>query len=87
MSVYLRHLPIELFLANNNKEVRARMYFAKSKQIASLRSVCGQAQLGPDPSGSFRTAGGQLYWRSTGLLVPGSGESTKQSNVITKEWC
>merc|ERR1712224_1072858 len=39
-----RHLPIELFLANNNKEVIARMYFAKSKQIASLRSVCSHIQ-------------------------------------------
>merc|ERR1712224_995968 len=39
-----KHLPIELFLANHDKEVRARMYFAKSKQIAALRSVCSHIQ-------------------------------------------
>merc|ERR1712224_205750 len=35
-----KHLPIELWLANNNQEVRARMYFAKTKQLSALRSVC-----------------------------------------------
>merc|ERR1719359_2195632 len=35
-----KHLPIELSLQNCGKMVLARMYFAKSKQIASLRSVC-----------------------------------------------
>merc|ERR1712166_1194772 len=39
-----KHLPIELFLANKDKEVWARMYFAKSKQIAALRSVCSHIQ-------------------------------------------
>merc|ERR1712070_735863 len=33
-----KHLPIELYLKGN--EVRARMYFAKSKQLSMLRSVC-----------------------------------------------
>ena len=33
-----KHLPIELFVAGH--EVRARMYFAKSKQLSMLRSVC-----------------------------------------------
>merc|ERR1711982_175685 len=37
-----KHLPIELFLCGN--EVRARMYFAKSKQISMLRSVCSHIQ-------------------------------------------
>merc|ERR1712151_819420 len=35
-----KHLPIELYLANSGHEVRARMYFAKSKQLSMLRSVC-----------------------------------------------
>jgi len=35
-----KHLPIELWLANNGQEVRARMYFAKTKQLSALRSVC-----------------------------------------------
>ena len=35
-----KHLPIELRLANSNKEVRARMYFAKSKQLSMLNSCC-----------------------------------------------
>merc|ERR1711862_352560 len=35
-----KHLPIELWLANSGHEVRARMYFAKSKQLSMLRSVC-----------------------------------------------
>jgi len=35
-----KHLPIELRLENSGKEVRARMYFAKSKQLSMLRSVC-----------------------------------------------
>merc|ERR1712160_216367 len=35
-----KHLPIELYLANSGKEVRAKMYFAKSKQLTMLRSVC-----------------------------------------------
>merc|ERR1719199_706640 len=39
-----RHLPIELYLTNGGKEVKARMYFAKSKQIAALRSVCSHIQ-------------------------------------------
>jgi len=34
------HLPLELWLAKSNQEVRARMYFAKSKQISCLRSCC-----------------------------------------------
>merc|ERR1711862_679268 len=33
-----RHLPIELRTVGH--EVRARMYFAKSKQLSMLRSVC-----------------------------------------------
>merc|ERR1719164_27313 len=39
-----KHLPIELYLANANTEVKARMYFAKSKQISMLRSVCSHIQ-------------------------------------------
>merc|ERR1712066_977129 len=39
-----KHLPIELWLANCGKEVKARMYFAKSKQISMLRSVCSHIQ-------------------------------------------
>merc|ERR1711957_6544 len=35
-----KHLPIELYLANSGHEVRAKMYFAKSKQLSMLRSVC-----------------------------------------------
>merc|ERR1712085_133760 len=35
-----RHLPIELWTAASGHEVRARMYFAKSKQLSMLRSVC-----------------------------------------------
>merc|ERR1711920_20669 len=33
-------MPIELFLCNCNQIVKARMYFAKSKQLSMLRSVC-----------------------------------------------
>merc|ERR1711971_1537930 len=33
-----KHLPIELYLKGH--EVRARMYFAKSKQLSMLRTVC-----------------------------------------------
>merc|ERR1712211_128669 len=32
------------WLANCGKEVKARMYFAKSKQISMLRSVCSHIQ-------------------------------------------
>jgi large subunit ribosomal protein L9e len=39
-----KHLPIEIFLAQNSTEVRARMYFAKSKQISALRAVCSHIQ-------------------------------------------
>eukprot|EP00927_Polykrikos_kofoidii_P017365 TRINITY_DN178_c0_g2_i1.p1 TRINITY_DN178_c0_g2~~TRINITY_DN178_c0_g2_i1.p1 ORF type:complete len:212 (-),score=38.70 TRINITY_DN178_c0_g2_i1:85-654(-) len=35
-----KHLPIELWTAASGHEVRARMYFAKSKQLSMLRSVC-----------------------------------------------
>merc|ERR1712054_480386 len=35
-----KHLPIELWLGNGGKEVKARMFFAKSKQLSMLRSVC-----------------------------------------------
>merc|ERR1712146_558936 len=35
-----KHLPIELYLANSGHEVRAKMYFAKSKQLSMLRSCC-----------------------------------------------
>ncbi len=35
-----KHLPIELWLGDCNKQVKARMYFGKSKQLSSLRSVC-----------------------------------------------
>merc|ERR1712066_548382 len=35
-----KHLPIELRTANSGHEVRAKMYFAKSKQLSMLRSVC-----------------------------------------------
>merc|ERR1719231_604921 len=37
-----RHLPIELWLEGHT--VKARMYFAKSKQISALRSVCSHIQ-------------------------------------------
>merc|ERR1711865_277198 len=39
-----KHLPIELYMANAGTEVRARMYFAKSKQISNLRTVCSHIQ-------------------------------------------
>ena len=39
-----KHLPIELWLGNSGKEVKARMYFAKTKQLSSLRSVCSHIQ-------------------------------------------
>merc|ERR1712226_456856 len=39
-----KHLPIELKLANSGHEVRARMFFAKSKQLSMLRSVCSHIQ-------------------------------------------
>jgi len=39
-----KHLPIELRLANSGHEVRARMYFAKSKQLSMLRSVCSHIE-------------------------------------------
>merc|ERR1712129_582757 len=35
-----KHMPIELFLINSGHQVKARMYFAKSKQLSMLRSVC-----------------------------------------------
>ena len=35
-----KHLPVELWLANGDKEVRVRMYFAKSKQTSCIRSCC-----------------------------------------------
>mmetsp|Transcript_67777 Transcript_67777/g.209578 ORF Transcript_67777/g.209578 Transcript_67777/m.209578 type:complete len:189 (+) Transcript_67777:84-650(+) len=35
-----KHMPIELWVGNAGKEVKARMYFAKSKQLSMLRSVC-----------------------------------------------
>merc|ERR1719158_2065019 len=35
-----KHLPIELSLQDGGKQVRARMYFAQSKQLSSLRTVC-----------------------------------------------
>ena len=35
-----KHLPLELWLANNNTEVRVRMYFAKAKQQSCIRSCC-----------------------------------------------
>merc|ERR1719356_1976017 len=35
-----KHLPIELYLAASGHEVRAKMYFAKSKQLSMLRTVC-----------------------------------------------
>ena len=34
------HAPVELWVANSGKEVKARMYFAKSKHLSMLRSVC-----------------------------------------------
>merc|ERR1719463_724960 len=39
-----KHLPIELWHDKKLNTVRARMYFAKSKQIAALRSVCSHIQ-------------------------------------------
>merc|ERR1712070_352275 len=39
-----KHLPIELFLADGGRKVTARIYFAKSKQISALRSVCSHIQ-------------------------------------------
>ena len=35
-----KHMPIELFLCESNHKIKARMYFAKSKQLSMLRSVC-----------------------------------------------
>merc|ERR1712137_1276346 len=35
-----KHMPIELLLLDCGKLVKARMYFAKSKQLSMLRSVC-----------------------------------------------
>merc|ERR1712113_974070 len=35
-----KHMPIELKLINNGHTVSAKMYFAKSKQLSMLRSVC-----------------------------------------------
>mmetsp|Transcript_5631 Transcript_5631/g.8709 ORF Transcript_5631/g.8709 Transcript_5631/m.8709 type:complete len:189 (+) Transcript_5631:62-628(+) len=35
-----KHMPIELSLVDCGKEVRARMYFGKTKQLSMLRSVC-----------------------------------------------
>merc|ERR1719458_1371588 len=38
-----KHMPIELWTTKNGL-VRARMYFAKSKQLSMLRSVCSHIQ-------------------------------------------
>merc|ERR1719238_2064364 len=35
-----KHLPIELAVVDGGKSVRARMYFAQTKQISALRTVC-----------------------------------------------
>mmetsp|Transcript_65308 Transcript_65308/g.202428 ORF Transcript_65308/g.202428 Transcript_65308/m.202428 type:complete len:189 (+) Transcript_65308:74-640(+) len=35
-----KHMPIELWHDKRSRKVRARMYFAKSKQLSMLRSVC-----------------------------------------------
>lgn len=35
-----RHLPIELTLSKDGKQVLARMYFAKTKQLSCLRTCC-----------------------------------------------
>merc|ERR1712008_214393 len=35
-----KHMPIELYPCNSGHQVKARMYFAKSKQLSMLRSVC-----------------------------------------------
>merc|ERR1719472_123148 len=35
-----KHMPIELRLIKSGQEVQASMYFAKSKQLSMLRSVC-----------------------------------------------
>merc|ERR1719191_2723332 len=39
-----KHLPIELWVDQASNSIKARMYFAKSKQIAALRSVCSHIQ-------------------------------------------
>merc|ERR1711865_425491 len=39
-----KHLPIELWVDAGAHQVKARIYFAKSKQIAALRSVCSHIQ-------------------------------------------
>uniref|UniRef100_A0A7S2IVU3 Large ribosomal subunit protein uL6 alpha-beta domain-containing protein n=1 Tax=Alexandrium andersonii TaxID=327968 RepID=A0A7S2IVU3_9DINO len=39
-----KHMPIELWIGNAGKEVKARMYFAKTKQLSMLRSVCSHIQ-------------------------------------------
>merc|ERR1719238_1295080 len=39
-----KHLPIELSLTDSGKAVRARMYFAQTKQISALRTVCSHIQ-------------------------------------------
>eukprot|EP00928_Gymnodinium_smaydae_P094728 TRINITY_DN79_c1_g1_i1.p1 TRINITY_DN79_c1_g1~~TRINITY_DN79_c1_g1_i1.p1 ORF type:complete len:189 (-),score=64.93 TRINITY_DN79_c1_g1_i1:131-697(-) len=39
-----KHLPVELYTANNGHEVRAKMYFAKSKQLSMLKTVCSHIQ-------------------------------------------
>ena len=35
-----RHAPVQLEVVNGGKEVSAKMYFAKSKHLSQLRSVC-----------------------------------------------
>jgi len=39
-----KHLPIELWIEKGQNCIKARMYFAKSKQIAALRTVCSHIQ-------------------------------------------
>ena len=39
-----KHLPLELWLGDSGKTVCARMFFAKTKQISCLRSVCSHIQ-------------------------------------------
>ena len=39
-----KHLPLELWLGDGGKKVMARMFFAKTKQISCLRSVCSHIQ-------------------------------------------
>merc|ERR1711865_842191 len=39
-----KHLPIELWVDAGAHQVKARIYFAKSKQISALRSVCSHIQ-------------------------------------------